>query len=56
MAFDLQKLKRHPETATPEDVLELIRLLELAHKALPSYSESPAPDGRIGDIQPMPRQ
>lgn len=56
MAFDIQKLKQHPETATPDDVLELIRLLELAHNALPNYGEPPSPDGRIGDIQPMPRQ
>lgn len=55
---DLERLKQHPEQATPDDVRELIRLLELARAAMPSYADgqTPRPDGEIGDIQSIPRQ
>lgn len=55
---DLERLKQHPEQATPDDVTELIRLLELARVALPSYADgqTPRPDGEIGDIKSVPRQ
>lgn len=54
---DIDRLKQHPEEASPEDVRELIRLLELARVALPSYAagEVPDPDGEIGDIKSIPR-
>jgi len=54
---DIDGLKAHPERATPDDVIELIRLLELARASLPSYAdgESPSPDGEIGDIKSIPR-
>lgn len=55
--LDIERLKQHPEEAGPDDVRELIRLLELARIALPSYAadEVPVPDGEIGDIKSIPR-
>lgn len=54
---DIDSLKAHPDRATPDDVTELIRLLELARAALPSYADgqTPQPDGEIGDIKSIPR-
>jgi hypothetical protein len=54
---DIDVLKAHPERATPDDVTELIRLLELARTSLPSYADgqTPSPDGEIGDIKSAPR-
>jgi hypothetical protein len=52
---DIERLKQHPEQATPDDVQELIRLLELARTSLPSYQSQPSPDGEIGDIKSIPR-
>lgn len=54
---DIDGLKAHPERATSADVSELIRLLELARAALPSYADGqlPSPDGEIGDIKSIPR-
>ncbi len=56
--LDIDRLKQHPEEAGPDDVRELIRLLELARSALPSYDvgQSASPDGEIGDIKSVPRQ
>jgi len=60
--LDLERLTAHPHEATPDDVLELIRLLTLARAALPHYGTSdgsgtPAtPDGEIGDIKSVARQ
>jgi len=55
--LDLEYLKQHPQSATPDQVLELIRLLELSRSTLPDYSEADAEDddGDIGDIKSMPR-
>jgi hypothetical protein len=38
--LDLNYLKQHPQSATPEQVLELIRLVELSRSTLPDYSEA----------------
>lgn len=56
--LDIDRLKQHPEEAGPDDVRELIRLLELARNALPSYDvgQAASPDGEIGDIKSVPRQ
>jgi hypothetical protein len=59
--LDLEYLKQHPQSATPDQVLELIRLVELSRSTLPDYSEAEAEaqaqedDGAIGDIKSMPR-
>jgi len=55
--LDLEYLKQHPQSATPDQVLELIRLVELSRSTLPDYSEADAQDdnGAIGDIKSMPR-
>jgi hypothetical protein len=55
--LDIERLKQHPELAGPDDVRELIRLLELARVALPSYraDQTVSPDGEIGDIKSAPR-
>jgi hypothetical protein len=57
--LDLEYLKQHPQSATPDQVLELIRLVELSRSTLPDYSEAEAQaldeDGAIGDIKSMPR-
>jgi hypothetical protein len=57
--LDLEYLKQHPQSATPDQVLELIRLVELSRSTLPDYSEAEAAgqddDGAIGDIKSMPR-
>lgn len=55
--IDIEFLKQHPEQASDDDVLELIRLLELARNALPSHEGTPvSPEGGIGDVKSLPRQ
>ncbi len=57
--LDLEYLKQHPHSATADQVLELIRLVELSRSTLPDYSEAEEraqdDDGAIGDIKSMPR-
>jgi len=55
--LNIDLLKDEPSRASPDDVRELIRLLELARAALPSYggTQAPSPNGEITDIKSVPR-
>jgi len=59
--LDLEQLKKNPAGATADQVLELIRELELlrifAREAGPSYANqaNQLDDGAIGAIKSMPR-
>jgi hypothetical protein len=59
--LDLEQLKKNPAGATPDQILELIRELELLREfsraAGPAYSsdQDTVDDGAIGAIKSMPR-